>query len=64
MCLSAHDVEAAESCGLGVANVFVVGLVATPHGTTLCCVQDYHSFDEDIVDEGLAGIAGDVGRIL
>ncbi|EFT74308.1 hypothetical protein HMPREF9592_01046 [Cutibacterium acnes HL046PA1] len=47
-----------------MANVFVVGLVATPHGTTLCCVQDCHSFDEDIVDEGLAGIAGDVGRIL
>ena len=64
MCLSAHDVEAAESCGLGVANVFVVGLVATRHGTTLCCVQDCHSLDEVIVDKGLARVAGDVGRIL
>ncbi|KFC17102.1 hypothetical protein PAST3_03789 [Cutibacterium acnes HL201PA1] len=25
VCLSARDIEAAESCGLGVANVFVVG---------------------------------------
>ncbi|EFT66433.1 hypothetical protein HMPREF9582_00426 [Cutibacterium acnes HL060PA1] len=47
-----------------MANVFVVGLVATRHGTTLCCVQDCHSLDEVIVDKGLARVAGDVGRIL
>lgn len=38
-------VVAAKSCGLGVANVFVFGLVATSHGTTLRCAQDCHSLE-------------------
>ncbi|REB69451.1 hypothetical protein CP880_08570 [Cutibacterium namnetense] len=41
---------AVEGSRPGVANVFVVGLGATPHGTPPCGVPDCHSLDGAIAD--------------